>query len=169
MTRCLLLATCFALTTPVCAQVVQLPTFRTFGVTTSVRVPVGGTMSLGGNNTMSSSAARRGGLGPTVTGMGGTVAGTTASVTVIDHNAIDRRLRGPEQVVGAAAKTNTEIEEGKALVRYARKMRAAGNDSLARQAYRMAMRKLDQRLHAYAKREFERAYPSAARLPTRFR
>lgn len=148
------------------AQVVQLPTFRSFGYVGSVRVPDGGTMVLGGNNTFSSGSARGRGLG-----MSSTAGGAAASVNVIDHAAIDRRIRGLDSTGSTTPEVlkAKAVAEGKTLVRYARKMRAAGNDSVAKQAYRMAMPKLDQRLRDFAMREFERAYPEAAKLRLRSR
>ena len=53
-------------------------------------------------------------------------------------------------------------QEGKALVRYARRQHRAGNDSQAFEAYRMAVGLLNGRLRELAKDEFRRVFGASA-------
>jgi hypothetical protein len=88
------------------AQAVQLPTFRYFGVQTTVSVPDRGGAVLGGVNRASSGSTSRG-FGPFRSrGFGSSVGASTASVhaTIIDHEELDqatlaeaRHLRGASE------------------------------------------------------------------------
>lgn len=87
------------------AQAVQLPTFRSFGVQTSVSVPDRGGMVLGGVNSASSGSTTRG-FGPLRSRASGSSVGaatTSVHATIIDHREWDeavlaeaRRRRGEE-------------------------------------------------------------------------
>lgn len=149
------------------AQVVQLPTFRTFSYSGSVLVPDRGTASLGGNRTAASSWQRRG--ANRAWGRQAGFAGASASATVIDLQAIDRRLLGQSGLEAAtrrAAAGGTpgalDSEPGKALVRSARRSLAAGRDAAAFQAYREAIVALRGRLRQLAEEEFRRHFGAAA-------
>lgn len=48
--------------------------------------------------------------------------------------------------------------EGKALVRYARKMRLQGNDSVSKLSYQLAIKKLGGRLRELAQAEYQKVY-----------
>ena len=81
----------------VSAQVsVQLPTIERFGVSTTVVVPDGGSVALGGVNSGYYSGTQfgvpLGGPGTRGVGRGRSTAGVGVSATIIDHNEIDRAL-----------------------------------------------------------------------------
>ena len=111
---------------------------------------------------------------------GSSLGSPTASVhpTIIDHNEIDRQLLGgtPKEFLASKSKSKTDggkeakskhkaidpNEEGKALVRYARKQYREGKDSAAFDTYRMAIEVLSGNLRELAKVEFRRVFGSAA-------
>ena len=94
------------------------------------------------------------------------------TATIIDHNEIDRQLLGatPEQlakanggrVVAGKAKTLDPVEEGKALVRFARKQYREGKKTASFDTYMMAIGVLQGRLRELAKVEFRRVFGPAA-------
>jgi hypothetical protein len=93
---CLILAAAALLAAPqsVCAQAVQLPTFRYFSVQTTVSVPDRGGMVLGGVNSSSSGSTSRG-FGPLRSrASGSNIGASTVSVhaTIIDHNELDQAV-----------------------------------------------------------------------------
>jgi hypothetical protein len=154
-------------------SVVQLPSFQTFSYSGTVVVPDSGGAYLGGVSRSSSSSSRRG----LSRGFGFAQSNSQLSVhpTIIDNNEIDRQLLGgtPKQFVEAErAKANQAkaqvahhvdpSEEGKALVRFARKQYREGNKTASFDTYRMAIGVLDGRLHELAKVEFRRVFGSAA-------
>ncbi|WP_182866820.1 hypothetical protein [Stieleria mannarensis] len=161
---------------------VQLPSFSRFSYSGSVLVPVGGSASLGGVSRSASGISRRGSraIGAGV-GRAGALghAGASAHVTIIDHDAIDRQLRGlPPKSQGRSSASarpprttavppdalNPDPDaEGKALVRFARKQYLAGKHSSAFDAYRIAIETLTPRLATLAKAEFKRVFPSEKR------
>ncbi|QEG01282.1 hypothetical protein Mal15_53580 [Stieleria maiorica] len=154
---------------------VQLPSFSRFTYSGSVLVPVGGSTSLGGVSRSASSISRRGGraIGAGV-GRAGALghAGASAHVTIIDHDAIDRQLRGlPPKSQGRSSASArpprtavvTPDAEGKALVRFARKQYLAGKHTSAFDAYRIAIETLSPRLATLATAEFKRVFPSEKR------
>lgn len=170
------------------AQVVQLPSFRQFSTTGSVLVPDGGTTLLGGNST-SSSGSRRQGLNRSFGSSAG-VAQATASVTIIDLQAMDEQILGgtPQEFlrrsmrqeaaarqVARTAPVKSEPlarpvvspvvdpnREGKSLVRYARRCLSENRRSSAFDAYRMAISKLDRKLANLAFTEFHKVFGAAA-------
>lgn len=86
------------------AQAVQLPTFRYFGVQTTVSVPDRGGVVLGGVNSAASGSTRRG-FGPFANrASGSSIGASTASVhaTIIDHREWD------EAVLAEAARRRAE-------------------------------------------------------------
>lgn len=169
------------------AQVVQLPSFSRFSYSGSVLVPDRGSASLGSVSRSSSFRSRRG-LGRAAGSSLG-AAGASVHATIIDHDAIDRQLRGlppagaapPSQaghrraapVAGpggadrrdrTAADTDPDAE-GKALVRYARRQYRAGRQASAYQAYQMAIENLSPPLAELALQERQRVFGS--RVPIR--
>ncbi|TWT65812.1 hypothetical protein Pan14r_53620 [Crateriforma conspicua] len=137
-------------------QVVQLPTFRTFSYSGSVLVPDGGTAVLGGNSSTFRSRSPRGNGQSSARSFGG----GSVTATVIDSDAMDRQIRGLDTTARRTDATPSDrigrIEEGKSLVRFARKMASVGKLSQARMAYKMAIDKLDGRLAALAAAESRR-------------
>ncbi|MCC9603952.1 hypothetical protein LOC67_25655 [Stieleria sp. JC731] len=162
---------------PVWSQTVQLPTFQTFSYSGSVLVPDRGSVSLGSVRRSASGRSSRGfGLGPLGSHAGGatnSIGSASVHVTIIDHDAIDRQIRGlPPRGVsspkssGAAVASNAlekiDVDaEGKALVRYARQKFREGDTGKAFDAYQLAIRKLTPRLADLAKSEMDRVIPSA--------
>ncbi|MCS7467641.1 hypothetical protein NZK35_13390 [Stieleria sp. ICT_E10.1] len=155
---------------------IQLPSFSRFTYSGSVLVPTGGSTSLGGvSRSTSGRSSRRGGGRGIGAGVGH--AGAGARVTIIDHDAIDRQLRGLPPKSGAAsrpavrsakagAKKADPDAEGKALVRFARKQFLAGNRTSAFDAYRLAIETLSPRLSNLAAAEFRRVFPAEKRPVT---
>ncbi|MGI9474621.1 MAG: hypothetical protein ACR2NZ_24005 [Rubripirellula sp.] len=153
-------------------SVVQLPSFQTFSYTGSVMVPDGGTASLGGVRRSSSSFSRRG-LSRGA-GFAHSFPQASVSATIIDNAEIDRQILGasPEEFVRqnqqresqlkSRPKVLTRTEEGKSLVRYARKQYQQGNESMSFDAYLMAINVLDGRLKELATVEFRRVFGTAA-------
>ncbi|MEM0924551.1 MAG: hypothetical protein AAGJ83_00800 [Planctomycetota bacterium] len=142
--------------------VVQLPSFRSFSYSGSVLVPDRGATSLGSVRRSAMSQTRRNGWGH---GFGGaqSAGGADVRVTIIDHAAIDAQIRGLSSLGASTSlvrgpKVNPD-EEGKALVRFARKQYQAGNHSSSREAYRMAIAKLSPRLRLLAHDEYRRVFP----------
>ena len=162
---------------------VQLPTFNSFSYSGSVLVPDSGGAYLGGVRRSASSSSRR--WGNRAFGSSLSHPGASVHVTIIDHDEIDRRLRGlpPGAPAGsrlgtapgtlaavAAAQANATARgvgkpavdpdaEGKALVRFARRQYKAGNKASAFDAYHMAMATLSPKLRELARKEFYRVFP----------
>jgi hypothetical protein len=86
------------------------------------------------------------------------------SPTIIDLQAMDRHILGgdPKQFLAkqrsGKAKDAVRTEEGKSLVRFARRRYKAGDRSAARSAYLMAIEILDGRLRQLAVAEYRRLY-----------
>ncbi len=78
---------------PAPGQTIQLPSFHRFSYSGGVLVPDRGSASLGGVSRSYSSRTSRRGSG-VARGGGLSHAGASARVTIIDHEAIDRQLRG---------------------------------------------------------------------------
>lgn len=147
-------------------SVVQLPSFQTFSYSGSVLVPDRGTTALGGVRS-SAMASRR-------TPFGRSFAAThsnaqlSISATIIDLEEMDRQILGdsPRDFVRNQQRSSTKradpTEEGKALVRYARRQYRDGNQSQAFATYRMAIACLDGRLQELAIVEFRRIFGPAA-------
>jgi hypothetical protein len=160
-------------------SVVQLPSFSTFRYNGTVVVPDSGGAYLGGIKRFASSSTRRGrGLGHAVGGgLGGS--GASAHATIIDLNEMDRQILGgtPEQFLrserlqqAGAGKSKSAVDpdaEGKALVRYARRMYREGNQSRAFDGYLLAIDVLSPRLRDLAAAEFKRVFGPAAEQATR--
>lgn len=151
-------------------SVVQLPSFQFFTYSGTVVVPDSGGAYLGGNKSYASGARRR----AFNRAFGSSLGNPQASVhpTIIDHNEIDRQLLGgtPKEFVNSerdrAAASKRKVmdpaEEGKALVRFARKQYREGKDTAAFDTYRMAIQVLDGRLRELAIVEFRRVFGTAA-------
>ena len=149
-------------------SVVQLPSFQTFSYSGSVVVPDSGGAYLGGNRTSSSSSRRRG----LNRGFGFAQGASQLSVhpTIIDNNEIDRQLLGgtPKQFLASnrgkesVSKPVDRNEEGKSLVRFARRQYQEGNKTASFDTYRLAIEVLDGRLEELAKAEFRRVFGTAA-------
>lgn len=148
-------------------SVVQLPSLQTFFYSGTVVVPDSGGAYLGGVRRSASSARRRG----LNRGFGSTLGNPQASVTatIIDHNEIDRQLLGadPRDIAKAGgkrpvAKPLDPVEEGKALVRFARQQYREGKRTAAFDTYLMAINVLQGRLRELAKVEFRRVFGPAA-------
>ncbi|MCG8650760.1 MAG: hypothetical protein MI861_13060 [Pirellulales bacterium] len=143
---------------------VQLPSFSSFSYRGTVVVPVRGSAYLGGNSSSASGLRRRG----LSRGFGSSFGTSQASVsaTIIDHQEIDRQLLGadPKEFVRRQpnAKKADPVEEGKALVHYARKLYREGKRSQSFEAYQMAIRALPPGLSRLARKEFERVFGTAA-------
>lgn len=144
---------------------VQLPSFHSFSYRGTVVVPDGGTAYLGGNKTSATGLNQRGlsrGFG---SGQGNSQA--TATVRIIDHGEIDRQLLGgtKEEFLRSGRGRVTTVdpnEEGKALVRYARKQYREGKRTASFDTYQMAIRILRPGLRELAKNEFKRVFGPAA-------
>ncbi|QEG42700.1 hypothetical protein [Roseimaritima ulvae] len=157
---------------PAMAQVVSLPTQQQFSYRGSVLVPDGGSTYLGGVRRAASGSARRGFGGvPFSSSRGSTLShsGLSISATIIDHQEIDRQLLGgtPQEFMEAVARERRQsaeqqaaearsLERGKALVRYARRLAAAGKIEGSRSAYRLAMPLLNEQLRPLAMAEYQR-------------
>ncbi len=164
---------------------VQLPSFSSFSYRGTVVVPDSGGAYLGGVNRSATGLNRRG----LSRGFGSSLGRSGASVhaTIIDHREIDRRLLGTsKKEFIAAGRTNVQdlrqagqrtnrtnvqdrkrrtvspTEEGKELVRYARKLYREGKKGDAFDTYRMAIKILPTGLRELAIKEFERTFGAAA-------
>jgi hypothetical protein len=73
------------------AQVVQLPTLNTFSIQTSVAVPDGGSMSLGGIGRAASGSMQRGPA--SAYGASNSASGVSVHATIIDLDEFDRMIR----------------------------------------------------------------------------
>jgi hypothetical protein len=151
-------------------QVVQLPSISTFSYSGTVVVPDGGTAFLGGNRSSASQLNRNGGLGY---GFGSSQATSqaTAKVTIIDLDEMDQQILGgtPEEFVRSrrSPQVNHHVDldpdrDGKAIVRYARKMYRDGNQAAAFRGYQTAIGMLSPHLRELATAEFKRVFGSAA-------
>ncbi|MEE2936305.1 MAG: hypothetical protein VYA84_09955 [Planctomycetota bacterium] len=149
--------------------VVQLPTFQFFTFSGSVLVPDGGGMYLGGNKTSAIGSSRRG-LNRSF-GQTQGVSQATAHAQIIDLSEMDRQLLGgtPEEFLrrhrnaSTRDRTSNPDDEGKALIRHARKLYQRGDASGAFDTYRMAIGVLrSSRLQELAKIEFRRVFGVAA-------
>ncbi len=149
--------------------VVQLPTFQFFTFSGSVLVPDGGGMYLGGNKTSAIGSSRRG-LNRSF-GQSQRLSQATAHAQIIDLNAMDRQLLGgtPKEFLrrqrnpAVLDRTSNPDDEGKALVRHARKLYQRGDKTGAFDTYRMAIGVLrSSRLQELAKIEFRRVFGTAA-------
>jgi len=154
-------------TAPVSAQVVQLPTIRTFSYSGTVVVPDRGTASLGGGAAASSGFRSRG-LSRGV-GAGAATGGASVSATIIDQRALDRAILGgshesllyrSNEPSGSGRARSTR--EGKALVRYARRCHREGLERVAFTAYRLAISRLSGELRELAAAEFRRVFGEPA-------
>lgn len=163
---------------PVSAQnqvpsVVQLPTFSFFTFRGTVVVPDSGGAYLGGNKTSAMGSSRQGGWQRSFGAIQGN-RGASIHAHIIDHNELDRQLLGgsPEQFLreqrlAEAARSKQRAvdpdEEGKSLVRHARKLYQKGDQTGSFDTYRMAIGVLkSNRLKDLAKVEFRRVFGAAA-------
>jgi hypothetical protein len=147
-------------------SVVQLPSFQTFSYSGSVVVPDRGTTSLGGVRSSAMSSQRR--LGARAFGRNQANAGLSVSATIIDLDEMDRQIlgAGPQALNpdGSLRKRRgiDPVEEGKTLVRFARKQYREGRRSESFATYQMAISVLDGRLRELAQAEFRRVFGEAA-------
>ncbi|WP_234952763.1 hypothetical protein [Rhodopirellula baltica] len=123
------------------AQVVQLPSVRRFSSTSSMLIPDRGTGSMGGVSSYQSGRSSRGRFS-----QGGTTRSGNASVsvTIIDHDEIDRQLLGnvdPRQLAKRTAEQET-IADVKALVQNARRLLKTGDRLRAQGTYELALHRL---------------------------
>ncbi|PHQ33593.1 hypothetical protein [Rhodopirellula bahusiensis] len=127
------------------AQVVQLPSVRRFSSTSSMLIPDQGTGSIGGVSSYQSGRSSRGGFAPGGAFGGVTRAGNASvSVTIIDHDEIDRQLLGnadPRQLAKRTAEQET-IADVKALVQNARRLLQNGDRLRAQGTYELALHRL---------------------------
>lgn len=146
------------------AQVVQLPSFRTFSYSGSVLVPDSGSAYLGGVNRSAISSQRRGfggrGFGRSL-GQSSSASSAVVSATIIDLDEMDREIRSADISAGIhrdavlrAAMAAKAQEEGKQLVRFARHQYRAGKLSSSRNAYQVAISVLDGQLKQLAIAEY---------------
>ena len=162
-------------------SVVQLPSFSTFQYSGTVVVPDSGGAYLGGVNRYATGMNRRGrGLGH---GLGAGLGRSGASVhaTIIDLDEMDRHILGGtpsefikrERALEAQARSGKKAEpgdpdaEGKALVRFARKMYKEGNHSKSFDGYLLAIDVLSPKLSDLAAAEFHRVFGQSAVQATR--
>lgn len=163
----LALVTCGAAVSAQVPQVVQLPSFRTFSYSGSVLVPTQGTAALGSNASVYTGRFRGRRLGQSLT-TGQAAGGVQAGATVIDLQSIDQRLlkgtslENPSSRRAASESKAAATREGKSLVRYARRSYNQGRESVAFEAYRLAIGKLDGRLRQLAEMEFRRMFGESA-------
>ncbi|MEO1527780.1 MAG: hypothetical protein AAFX06_20310 [Planctomycetota bacterium] len=163
---------------------VQLPTFNSTFYSGSVLVPDSGGTSLGSIGRSATSSSRR--WGQRAYGSSMSHPGMSVHVTIIDHDEIDRRLRGlppggrsgsrlgttPGTLAAVtAAQANASARrngkpaadpdaEGKALVRFARSQYKAGKRASSFEAYQLAIQTLSPSLRELARKEFYRVFPS---------
>ncbi|WDQ19545.1 hypothetical protein [Rhodopirellula sp. P2] len=127
------------------AQVVQLPSVRRFSSTSSMLIPDRGTGSIGGVSSYQSGRSSRGRLSPGGAHGGATRTGNASvSVTIIDHDEIDRQLLGeadPRQFAKQKAQQET-IADAKALVQNARRLLQSGDRLRAQGTYELALHRL---------------------------
>ena len=172
------------------AQAVQLPSFSNFSYSGTVVVPDSGRTSLGGVNRSAMGSSRR--WGSRATGQSLSNSNASITATIIDLDAMDRRIRGIDNqgaiatagqqgaTIRAAGKSyDAKIDqrsksnrdprvvqdpdaEGKALVRYARAKLKSGDKKSAFEGYRLAISVLSPYLRNLAIKEFRRAFPIAA-------
>ena len=165
-------------------SVVQLPSFHTFSYRGSVLVPDSGATSLGGVKRSASGYNHRGWN----RGYGSMNSTSNASISarIIDLAEMDRQILGGtpheflrrmqmqdivdrrESRAGTPEPRLSPTEEGKALVRFARKEYRAGRKSASMQAYQMAIAKLDGHLQTLAESEFRRTFGSIAEQVLQF-
>ena len=147
-------------------SVVQLPSFQTFSYSGTVVVPDRGTTSLGGVRSSAMSSQRR--PGSRSFGLSQSNAQAAVSATIIDLNEMDRQILGasPQQLARGGTSMRSRavdpVEEGKALVRYARRQYLDGKKSESFVTYQMAIGVLDGRLKDLALVEFRRVFGVAA-------
>ena len=144
------------------AQVVQLPSFRTFSYSGSVLVPDSGSAYLGGVNRSATSSQRRG-FGRNF-GQSASSSGAVVSATIIDLDEMDRAIRGADiqrEIAQRKKLVAKKQAEGKQLVRYARQQYREGNLSSSRNAYRVAISVLDGNLKQLAIAEYRRLFDPA--------
>ena len=169
---------------------VQLPSFHTFSYGGSVLVPDGGTTSLGGVKRSATGYNRRGwnrGYGSANSTSNASVSARIIDLAEMDRQILGgspeeflRRMRTQERQIGVvglsrdasglssqrtripAASPLSRIEEGKALVRFARQEYREGRKSSSIQAYGMAINQLDGRLKTLAISEFRQVFGTAA-------
>jgi hypothetical protein len=146
-------------------QVVQLPSIETFSYSGSVLVPDSGTTSLGGRT--SSATGVRSRLGNQAFGGSFGSSHASASVTIIDLQAMDQQMlqdksRELPTNPHASVTLSERTELGKKWVRTARRELRAGNQSAAFEAYRKSLALLNGELRALAMAEFRRQFPLAA-------
>lgn len=143
-------------------SVIQLPTFSSFSYSGTVVVPDSGTGYLGGVKRSSSGSSRRGLSRSSGQSLGNS--GAMITPTIIDLQAMDRQILGsdPKQFLAKQRSGKTKVavrtEEGKSLVRFARRRYKQGDKSAARSAYLMAIDILDGRLRQLAIAEYRRLY-----------
>lgn len=147
-------------------SVVQLPSFQTFSFSGSVVVPDGGTTSLGGVGSSAIYSQRR----PTSRSFGSSLSNSHASVSarIIDLNEMDRQILGasPQELLHNGQPNRPRaidpVEEGKALVRHARRQYREGEKSGSFVTYQMAIGILNGQLRELAVLEFRRVFGEAA-------
>ena len=141
------------------AQVIQLPSFRTFSYSGSVLVPDSGSAYLGGVNRSAASSQRRG-FGRSF-GQSASTSGAVVSATIIDLDEMDRAIRATD-IRKAEAQRELQAAkaqaEGKQLVRFARSQYRAGKLSSSRNAYQVAISVLDGQLKQLAIAEYKRLF-----------
>lgn len=161
-------------------SVVQLPSFSVFRYNGTVVVPDSGSAYLGGVKRYASGVTNRSrGLGHGI-GAGLGNSGMSISATIIDLDEMDRQILGgtPEEFLrreqqkearrGGKPKVDVDPDaEGKALVRYARRMYREGQQSKAFDGYLLAMDVLSPSLRDLAAAEFKRVFGEAAEQATR--
>ncbi len=165
-TACLLIASGSGIASAQLPSVVQLPSFQTFGYTGSVMVPDGGSTHLGGIRRSATFSSRAPGRRAFSSVQGNSQASVRA--TIIDLQEMDRQILGasPKEFVRAGKPVRAQkadpVEEGKALVRYARKQYREGKKSESFVTYQMAIGVLDGRLKQLAEVEFKRVFGASA-------
>lgn len=135
---------------------------------------------MGGVNRSASGSVRRGAS----RGFGSDLSKSSAVVSahIIDLQEMDEAILGgtPKEFLARAraqeamgngnpTRTVDPNAEGKALVRYARKLHKKGDQSGAFDVYMMAMKKLSPSLRDLAKAEFKKTFGSAADQALRMR
>ena len=168
----------------------QLPSFNTFSFSGSVLVPDAGTTSLGGVKRSATGYNHRGwnrGYGSLNSSSNASVSARIIDLAEMDRQILGgspeeflRRMRTHEQQATAMSVSReasgqlrqraqrtlasplSRIEEGKALVRFARQEYRQGRKSSSIHAYGMAINQLDGRLKTLAVAEFRRVFGTAA-------
>ncbi len=154
-------------------SIVQLPSYNAFSYSGGVLVPDSGTAAFGSSGFNALNRSFMSGLGSGSLGRSSatTLGQGSLTATIIDQQEMDRQILGqtPVDMIrqhehieaqrnrdARGVKKFDRTEEGKELVRYARRLRDQGRYGASADAYRMAIASLDSPLRELAAAEMKR-------------